>query len=76
MDEATLKDYLVRHDEDFRQLAEQHQEYERQLEELTQKPYLNESDQFQETIIKKKKLFLKDQMHLMMVRFSQEASAH
>ena len=62
MDEMELKTHLMETDDDFRQLVEQHQEYERQLETLSQKPYPNEQDQIEETVLKKKKLALKDQM--------------
>ena len=65
MDETVVKAYLIETDQDFRKLADQHQAYERELETLLSKPYLNERDHFQEKVIKKKKLLLKDQMQRM-----------
>ncbi len=41
MDEMEVKEYLRQNDETFRQLADQHQAYERELEQLLHKPYLN-----------------------------------
>ncbi len=65
MDETEVKAYLIETDQDFRKLAGQHQVYERELEALLKKPYLNERDHFEEKVIKKKKLLLKDQMQRM-----------
>ncbi|MBI4445936.1 MAG: YdcH family protein [Acidobacteria bacterium] len=74
MDIAEVKDYLARTDQEFRALAEKHQEYERQLQELLSKPYLSEQEQLQETVIKKKKLALKDQMQLLIQRYRSQES--
>lgn len=75
MDELDVKDYLIRNDGRFRELAEQHQAYERQLQQFLEKPYLSVQEQFQEAVIKKKKLALKDQMQAMISRFQTEHSA-
>lgn len=72
MDAVHVKDYLIDTDQDFRKLAEQHREYEHQLEELLRKPYLSEHDQLQETVIKKKKLALKDQMQRFIERYQSQ----
>lgn len=72
MNEVQLKEYLLRHDQEFRQLAQRHRDYERQLEELQNKPYLNEQEQLEETVIKKKKLAIKDQMQLRIYRYQTE----
>ena len=76
MDVSDVKEYLTQHDQEFRKLVEQHKEYERQLDELVRKPYLNEQDQIQETVIKKKKLAVKDQMQILMHRYQTEHSVH
>lgn len=75
MDNADVKEYLAQHHEDFRQLLEQHQAYERELEEFVNKPYLNPSEQMRETEIKKKKLILKDQMQILISQFAAQQSA-
>lgn len=65
MDERAAKEYLIRHDERFRELAREHRKYESQLERLLAKPLLSTDEQLQETVIKKKKLALKDQMQML-----------
>ncbi len=65
MDEIEVKEYLRHNDETFRQLAEQHQAYELELEQFQSKPYLNPGEQLRETELKKKKLVLKDRMQLL-----------
>ena len=74
MDEVGVKEYLIKTDQGFRKLVEQHQQYERQLEKFLQRSYLDDNDQLQETIIKKKKLFLKDQMQALIYRYQSEHS--
>ena len=49
-------------DEQYRQLAEQHQLLDRRLHELIERPYLSTSEQLEESTLKKRKLALKDQM--------------
>lgn len=65
MDEQDVKEYLVETSPDFRELLEQHQEYEKELEQFNGLPYLSSADQLKETELKKKKLALKDRMQLM-----------
>ena len=62
MNEIGVKEYLIENDQEFRELVEQHRSYEQQLEELVGKPYSDAQDQVKESVIKKKKLALKDQM--------------
>ena len=57
-----LKEDLIANDEEFRGLYEQHQGYEKRLEELGQKSILSEEDELEEKQIKRQKLFLKDRM--------------
>lgn len=75
MDEAAVKEYLMEHDESFRKLVEEHQDYERQLKELVTKPFLSTQEQILETELKKKKLVLKDQMQLLIERHQAQHSA-
>lgn len=65
MDERAAKEYLLKNNSGFRQLADEHQEFERKLAELTEKPFLTTDEQIQETVIKKKKLALKDRMQML-----------
>ena len=57
-----LKAELIRTDDEFRRLHEQHQSYERRLEELSHKSLLSEEDELEEKQIKRHKLQLKDRM--------------
>ena len=57
-----LKHELIESDEQFRTLFEEHQAFERRLEELTAKSLLSEEDELEEKQIKRQKLLLKDQM--------------
>lgn len=64
MNDVDVKDYLIQNDQEFRQLAERHQNYESQLEKFKNKSFLNDQERFEQTIIKKKKLAIKDQMQV------------
>lgn len=57
-----LKAELLESDGDFRRLFEEHQEYERRLEEINHKSLLSQDDEVEEKRIKLHKLALKDQM--------------
>lgn len=57
-----VKSLLLRNDETYRQLAEQHHQLDDRLHELTERHYLSDSEQFEESILKKRKLALKDRM--------------
>jgi uncharacterized protein YdcH (DUF465 family) len=77
MDNTTidaLREQLMKDDPVFRQLAQEHKKYETRLEELTHLSYPSEDEQLEETVLKKKKLALKDQMYEMLL--SREASVH
>ncbi len=57
-----LREVLLRTDEEFHQLAEQHHQLEGRLHELSSKHYLSEPEQVEEVTLKKRKLQLKDRM--------------
>ncbi len=57
-----LKEELLRTDADFRRLYDEHQDYERRLHDLQEKPSPAEEDEAEEKRIKLHKLALKDQM--------------
>jgi len=61
-----LKAHLMATSEDFRQLAAQHAEYERQLDAIEAKPHVTPEDEVEEHRIKKLKLRVKDQMNEIM----------
>ena len=76
MNEVDVKTYLIENDQEFRQLAQQHKGYKTQLRELQGKPYLNEQEQLEETVLKKKKLALKDHMQSLILRYQSEQTVH
>ena len=57
-----LRDRLLESDDEFRQLAAKHREFEDRLRELTSKPHLSDVEQLEEVTLKKRKLQLKDRM--------------
>lgn len=57
-----LKAELIESDPEFRQLHEEHQEYDRRLLVLTQKTLPSQEDEAEEKKIKLHKLMLKDHM--------------
>ena len=57
-----LKAELIQTDDDFRRLYEEHQEFERRLQEINQKNLLSQDDEMEEKKIKLHKLVLKDRM--------------
>lgn len=72
INEAELRDLLLKENEEFRKLAAEHQHYEDQLEDLTNRHFLSEEEQLLEKTLKKKKLLLKDQMYSILQRARKE----
>ena len=56
------KAHLMATSEEYRQLAGQHSDFARKLDDLESLPHLTEEQQLEETRLKKLKLRLKDQM--------------
>ncbi len=76
MSHDDLKAELIKTDDDFRRLYEEHQEYERRLHDINQKTLLSEDDEIEEKKIKLHKLALKDKMeHLLRVHRESRVSA-
>jgi uncharacterized protein YdcH (DUF465 family) len=57
-----LKAELIKTDDEFRRLHEEHQQYEKRLQEINQKSLLSQEDEIEEKKIKLHKLTLKDHM--------------
>lgn len=66
-----LRRRLLESDEEFRQLAAQHQDLDEQLNRLARKSYLTQSEQFEEMTLKKRKLHVKDRMEAILRRYRQ-----
>lgn len=62
----TLINELIASDEEFRRLHEEHQDFERRLEELHLKSSLSQEDEIEAKSIKRHKLWLKDRMELIL----------
>ncbi|HEX2443293.1 MAG TPA: YdcH family protein [Vicinamibacterales bacterium] len=61
-DVSELRNRLLQHNDEFRQLVAQHHDLDERLTSLSGKSYLSDSEQIEETQIKKRKLHLKDRM--------------
>lgn len=57
-----IRSNLMSSDAEFQRLAKEHSDYETQLEQLHQQPYLSSEDLLLEVKLKKLKLRVKDQM--------------
>ena len=63
MVDSVREQLLASHDE-FRRLAQEHNQHSQRLHDLIEKRYLTEDEKLEEVRIKKVKLRLKDQMHM------------
>ena len=66
-DYSALQEEMLETDEEFRRLYDEHQSCERRLDEINQKSFLSQEDEFEQKRLKRHKLTLKDQMHAMLV---------
>jgi uncharacterized protein len=69
MGENELKELLLKENEEFRKLHEEHQSCEKKLEIFKGKSFLTEDEKLEEREIKKRKLALKDRMYALMNQF-------
>ena len=60
--ELSAKDQAVASSDILRKLAEEHSQYSRRLDALTEKRYLSEEEKLEEVRLKKLKLRLKDEI--------------
>jgi uncharacterized protein YdcH (DUF465 family) len=68
----SVKDELMKENQQFRDLVQQHQSFEKRLSELANLHYPSDEEQFEESLIKKKKLAVKDEIYAMMLEYSQK----
>jgi uncharacterized protein len=64
-----LKAHLMATDQQFRDLAEEHAHFHKQLEVIEAKEHLTLDDEAEEIRLKKQKLRLKDEMNAIMARY-------
>lgn len=74
-DTEALKQHLLANDTQFANLAQEHGEYEKRLVELAALHYPSDEEQIEESTLKKKKLFIKDQMETIMRRYKEQEQA-
>ena len=72
--ENPVRDLLMKENQTFRELVQQHQNYEKRLTELASLTYPNDEELLEESTLKKKKLAIKDQIYSMMNQYSRTTS--
>lgn len=73
MVDSVREQLLASHDE-FRRLAQEHTQYCQRLNSLIEKRYLTEDEKVEEVRLKKLKLRVKDQMHMIEQDFRRAAT--
>lgn len=63
--ESQVKEVLYKENNDFRELKDQHADFDTQLQQLMKKGKLTADDELSIANIKKQKLLLKDRMYVM-----------
>jgi uncharacterized protein YdcH (DUF465 family) len=76
MEEDEIKEVLLRQDEAFRQLYQQHQEIEQSLSTLKERGLLTASEELAEKELKKKKLKLKDEIYRRIAIYKEKVESH
>lgn len=71
-----IRRILDHEDEEFRRWSQQHHEFEERLAQLSTKPTLTPEEEVEEKQLKKRKLFLKDQMAARIRSYEESQSAH
>ena len=67
-----VRDELLKNSQEFRDLAQIHENYEKRLSELASLTYPNEEELLEESTLKKKKLIVKDELYEMMNNFEKK----
>lgn len=70
-----IRDKLLKESQTFRDLAQQHENYEKRLSELASLTYPNDEELLEESTLKKKKLAIKDELYAMMSEYSKQNGA-
>ncbi len=68
----TVKEELYKENQDFRNLVQQHNKYEKRLTELAELTYPNDEELLEESNLKKKKLLVKDEIYTMIQDYSSQ----
>ena len=70
------RDVLLDADAEYQRLAQQHQQYEAELQRISKSPYLNSEDLLEEIKLKKMKLHCKDEMERIAARIHRARANH
>jgi len=70
------RDILLQTDAEYQRLAEQHRQYEAELQRISKSPYLNSEDLLEEIKLKKMKLHCKDEMERIAARILRERASY
>ena len=65
----SVKDYLFNTDQRFRELTKEHRRYEERLTELASLSFPSDDELVEEKSLKKQKLYVKDQMELILRQY-------
>ena len=74
MKEEDIKEHLLSGNPEFRHLSDEHKQHESRLGELLGRQHMTEQDHLEAITLKKRKLYLKDQMNSMIQKFRNELS--
>ena len=61
--ETDLQGRLSNESEEYRRLADRHREYELQLEHIANRRPFTQQDWFEESVVKKRKLLIRDRLY-------------
>jgi uncharacterized protein YdcH (DUF465 family) len=64
-----VRDELLKVNPTFRELVHQHTNYEQRLQELAHLTYPSDDEQLEESVLKKKKLLVKDEIYAIMNQY-------
>ncbi len=64
-----VRDELLKIDPTFRELVHQHTNYEQRLQELAHLTFPSDDEQHEESVLKKKKLLVKDEIYAIMSQY-------
>ena len=71
----SLKEQLLGTDARYRELAKEHRRYEDRLTQLASLSYPSDEELVEEKSLKKQKLFVKDQMEMILQRFRSQVGS-